>query len=92
MKGSLFVIFVFVMLSCLFLAAMWSPAGKRVDLFAALCVILSSGFATFPYEAQGQVWYFIYRFLIVTLFFTSNAISNMFSSNCIENDKFIEKF
>ena len=27
-----------VMLSCLFIAALWSPAGERVDLLALLCV------------------------------------------------------
>ena len=29
-----------VMLSCLFNAALWSPAGERVDLLALLCVVL----------------------------------------------------
>ena len=42
---------VFVMLSCLFLAALWSPALERADLFVLLRVMSSSGFATFPYGA-----------------------------------------
>ena len=36
------VLFVFVILSCLFLAALWSPAGKGpADLLVLLCMIIS---------------------------------------------------
>ena len=49
---------VFVMLSCLFIAALWSPAGKGLAswlLFAKLnCV-----FVTLPCGILGQVWYLI---------------------------------
>ena len=31
--------FVFVMFSCLFIAALWSPAGGRADLLALLYVV-----------------------------------------------------
>ena len=43
---------VFVMLSRLLIAALWSPAGKRANLFALVC-----GFVTFPFGILGQVWY-----------------------------------
>ena len=77
------------MLSCLFLAAMWSPAGERVDLFAALCVMFSSGFVTFPYGTQGQVLYLIVSIpdLCLILYFqcvqatASITISSFKSSN-----------
>ena len=48
---------VFVMLSHLFIAAMWSPSGKRVTwLFVMFnCVF----FVTFPCGILGQVWYLI---------------------------------
>ena len=44
--------FIFVMLSCLFLAALGSPVGKRADL---LCVVFSCVFVTFPYDVPGQI-------------------------------------
>ena len=37
--------------TCVFLAALWSPAGK---VFSCFC-----GFVTFPYGVLGQVWYLI---------------------------------
>ena len=48
---------IFVMMSCLFLAALWS--WERADLLALLCVEFSCIFVTFPYGVQGQVWYLI---------------------------------
>ena len=47
----LFICLVFVMLSCLFIATLWSPAAP---LFCGvlLCV-------TFPFGNLGQVWYLI---------------------------------
>ena len=46
-------IFVFVMLSCLFIAALWSPEGKGLvyDVYYV--------FVTFPFGNLGQVWYLI---------------------------------
>ena len=37
-----------VIQSCLFLATMWSPAGKRADHLALLDVMFSCVFVTFP--------------------------------------------
>ena len=51
--------FVFVMLSCLFIAAMWSPAGERANHLAILCVMFYCVFVTFPCGLLGQVWYLI---------------------------------
>ena len=48
-----------VILSCLFIVALLSPAGKRVDLLALLCAVLSSTFSTFSCGVLGQVWYSI---------------------------------
>ena len=47
--------FVFVMLSYLFLAALWSPFGKRTDLLALLCVVFSSVFVTVWYLGSSVV-------------------------------------
>ena len=41
--------FVFVMLSSLFLAALWSPAGGKVDLLDSLLCDVACVFVTFPY-------------------------------------------
>ena len=51
--------FVFIMLSCLFLTALWSPAGEKSDLLALSCVIFSCVFVTFQYGDLSQVWYLI---------------------------------
>ena len=49
---------VFVMLSCLFIAALWSPAGKELTSWL-LFVMFNCIFFTFPYGILGQVWYLI---------------------------------
>ena len=36
---------VYVVMSCLIFVALWSPAGKRADLLAIVCVLC---FVTFP--------------------------------------------
>ena len=49
---------VFVMLSCLFIAALWSLAGKGLT-FWLLFVMSNCDFVTFPCGILGQVWYLI---------------------------------
>ena len=49
---------VFVMLSCLFIAALWTPAGKGLTLGCCF-VMLICVFVTFPCGILGQVWYLI---------------------------------
>ena len=49
---------VFVMLSCLFFAALWSPAGKGLTLWL-LFVMFNCVFVTFPCGIMGQVRYLI---------------------------------
>ena len=49
---------VFVMLSCLFVAALWSPAGKGLNSWL-LIVMFNCVFVTFPCGILGQVWYLI---------------------------------
>ena len=49
---------VFVMLSRLFIAALWSPEGKRADVLALVCGV-HCDFVTFPFGVLGQVWYLI---------------------------------
>ena len=54
----LLICFVFLMLSRLFIAALWSPAGKGLTskhLFA----MSNCDFVTFPCGILGQVWYSI---------------------------------
>ena len=59
--------FVFVnMLSCLFLAALKSSAGKGLaGLFALLYGIFSCVFVTNPYGVPGQVWCLVVSILIL---------------------------
>ena len=49
---------VFVMLSRLFIAVLWSPAGKGLTSWL-LFVIFNYTFVTFPCGILGQVWYLI---------------------------------
>ena len=55
--------FVSVMLSCLFMAALWSPAGKGLtswllELGSLVCDVFLY-VVTFPCGVSGQVWYLI---------------------------------
>ena len=51
--------FVFVMFSCLFIAALWSPVGKGLASSALLYAMIYCGFVTFPCGVLGQMWYLI---------------------------------
>ena len=46
---------VFVMLSRLFIAALWSPAGKRLTFWLSF-MMSNCDFVTFPCGILGQVW------------------------------------
>ena len=48
----------FVMISRLFIAALWSPAGKGLTSWI-LFVMFYWFFVTFTYGILGPVWYFI---------------------------------
>ena len=52
---------VFFMLSRLFIAAVWSPAGKGLTSWL-LFVMFNCVFLTFPCGILGQVWYLIVSF------------------------------
>ena len=49
---------VFDMLSRLFIAALWSPAGKGLTSWLSF-MVLNCVFVTLPYGILGQMWYFI---------------------------------
>ena len=50
--------FVFDMPSCLFLAALSSPAGKSRSLGSLLSYVFLR-FVSFPYGVPGQVWFLV---------------------------------
>ena len=52
---------VFVMLSRLFIAAVWSPTGKGLTSWL-LFAMFNCVFVTFPCGILGQVWYLIVSF------------------------------
>ena len=54
----MFLCLVFLMLSCLFIAALWSPAGKGPALVGDVYCV----FVTIPCGIRGQVWYLIVSF------------------------------
>ena len=49
---------VFVMPLHLFIAALWSPAGKGLTIWPSF-VMFICGFVPFPCAILGQVWYLI---------------------------------
>ena len=51
--------FVFVMISCLFIAALWSPTGKGLASWLSCMLCFICVFVTFPCGPLGQAWYFI---------------------------------
>ena len=46
------------MLSCLLIAALWSPAGKELTSWLSF-VVLNWVVVTFPFDILCQVWYLI---------------------------------
>ena len=46
------------MLSHVFIAALWSPEGKKAELLALVCDVYCD-FVNFPFGTLGQVWYLI---------------------------------
>ena len=75
----------FVSLSRLFIAALWSPAGKGLTSWP-MFVMSNCDFVTFPYGILGQVWYLIlfipdrrrvsyfYYDIIMTLIYCSTKV------------------
>ena len=57
-----FLCLVFLMLSRLFIAALWSPAGKGLTSWLLLVMFFFCIFVTFPCGILGQVWYLIVSF------------------------------
>ena len=57
MDAFCYLYFVYVLLSCLFIATLWSPAWKRDNLSTLLHMICV--FVTFPCGVLGQLWYLI---------------------------------
>ena len=62
------------MLSCLFIAALWSPARKGLTSCLTF-VMFNCVFVTFPCGILGQVWYFIVS--IPDLFFTFRSLNKL---------------
>ena len=51
--------FLFVMLSCLFIAALWPPAGKGLTFWLSFVKFHCVFFVTILCGILGQVWYSI---------------------------------
>ena len=63
------------MLSSLFIAALWSPAGKGLTSWL-LFVISECDVVTFPCDILGQVWYLTVLILIFAVFLTFIGVNN----------------
>ena len=66
--------FVFVILSCLLLAALWSPVGKGLTswLSCVWCFLVFLSLSHVVSRAMCGTW--LYRFLIIAFFFTLSLI------------------
>ena len=79
---------VFVMLSRLFIAVLWSPAGKGLTSWL-LFVIFYYTFVTFPCGILSQVWYLIVLipdllplFLLFLTCMNQLLLLSFFTGNC----------
>ena len=63
---------VFVMLLRLFIAALWSPAGKGLISWLSF-VVFNCVFVTFPCGILGQMWYLVVSIPDFANFLTLNA-------------------
>ena len=64
-----YICLVFVMLSILFIATLWSPAGKGLTSWLLFMMFIKC-FVTFPCGILGQVWYSIVLFPDLAVFLT----------------------
>ena len=57
-------VFYVSMFSCLFIAVLWSPAGKGLNSWLLLAIVgdVYCIFVTFPCGILGQMWYLIVSF------------------------------
>ena len=63
--------FVFIILSCLFLAALESPhCWERADFLGFFCMVFPCAFVTFPYRVSGVVIDFIDSWALPSLLLT----------------------
>ena len=85
------------MLSCLFIVALWSPAGKRASLLALLCVMFYCVFVAFPCGVLGWVWYLIVQIhdiRLLTYFivpFRLNQVVSFTNQNTSFNNPWIDQ-
>ena len=70
------------MLSRLFIAALWSPAGK--GLTSWLSFVMFNCFVTFPCGVLGQVWYLIVSILDLCRlsYFEAGKVQSDFENQC----------
>ena len=54
--------FLFLIILCLFISALWSPAGKGLTFWPLLVMFIVDFFFTFPCGILGQVRYLIVLF------------------------------
>ena len=57
------------MLSCLFNATLWSPAVKKANFLALLCLVFTCAFVSFPYGVLCHIWYLIVSIPDICLLF-----------------------
>ena len=74
----LFICLVFVVLLRLYIASMWSPAGKRLTCWLSL-VMFNCVFVTFPCCILGQMWYLVVSILDLCKL----SYFNLFLINCM---------
>ena len=73
------------MLLHLFIAALWSPAGKGLTSWL-LFVMSNCDFVTFPCGILGQVWFLI---VLILIFATLSMEINVSIFNCLSEKLFL---
>ena len=75
---------------CLFICALWSPAGKRLISWLSF-VVSNCAFVTFSFGILGQVWYLIVSIPdFCTLTYLDGSIHNYSEGSHVKISKSIK--
>ena len=83
-------VYVLCLFACLFIFALWSPAGKWLTFWLSF-VMSNCAFVTFPIGILGQVWYLIvlipdlctFAYFVVFVFLSKQTTKQKKNNTCV---------
>ena len=79
--------FVFIIMTCLFIAALWSPAGKGLTSLGSLVYDVSLCFVPFPCGVSGHLIVSIPDLYLLLYFYLTEVLWDIFDSYRFFQDK-----